>query len=548
MSLDEILEELQLTHKKTPGAAGSGYGVRGKGATTLDQLNSTTRDKYKHFLGCSFKGGDLPPMPGYIKSLPAESNIPINGDDIYVKRVRLVCGNNTDYENDASAADFALACALLQDEFKPEDVEVIMRATRYRDKFDEMRGQTTYFGRTLENAIASVSQGNGTLPTALPVLSINCGRISIPATPPAPRDYVWQGRMVAGHAYALGGFGGVSKSQAALQFAASIALGALFGNVATKKGSALLIFGEDDISEITRRLGAYAAHENLSSTQRSELGKNIRTFGLVGEDTRLTATRNGVLESTILAGAIITTATELAEESREPIRLIVLDHAGLFHGGDFNAREDVSLTMRIINHIAHETGAAVLLLAHSPKSAVASESSDSSAIAGSTAFVDQTRGAFILATMRPNEAKVLGISDAMRQQYVSLVTTKSNYGVTGEVSWFNRTSPPGWEVGVLVPVDLQPPVKSVTPNAAVAVRVKQFIADHPGQYAKTGLRDQRSGMKGVLKASKPDVAAAIEDLLAAGELITREPTPDERKRFGLPQQTKAVLDVSAKGA
>lgn len=281
--------------------------------------------------------------------------------------------------------------------------------------------------------------------------------------------------------------------------------------------------------------------------QRKELEKNIRALGMVGEDTRLTAMRTGALEGTGFAQEIITAATELKKESCEPVRLIVLDHAGLFHGGDFNAREDVSLTMRIINHIAHETGAAVLLLAHSPKAAGVSDTSDASAIAGSTAFVDQTRGAFILATMRPKEAKALGIPEHMRQQYVSLAVVKNNYGKTGDVSWFTRTSSEGWEVGVLVPVDLHPPEKSSTPNAAAADRIKQFIADHPGQYSKTGLRDKRSGVKGELKASKPDVAAAIEDLLAAGELVTREPTAEERNKFGLTQQMKAVLDIPAKG-
>lgn len=534
MLLDEILEELQLTHKSTPCATGSGYAAQGAGSATLDQLDEATHNQYKFFLGFSWLGED--------------DWVDI-GTDLHARRMRLTSGDNSDYGNDTSSADYALACDLLQEGFKPADAEVIMRATRYREKFDSMRGSTTYLERTISNAIASVSEGISTPPTALPALSLEQGRIRIPSTPPPPRDYVWHGRMVSAHAYALGGFGGVSKSQAALQFAASIAMGIPFGNVATKKGSTLLIFGEDDVSEITRRIGAYAAHEKLSTIQRSELEKNIRALGLVGEETRLTAIMNGALNNTLFSVKIIAAAAELAEQSGEAIRLIVLDHAGLFHGGDFNAREDVSLTMRIVNHIAHETGAAVLLLAHSPKAAGVSETSDTSAIAGSTAFVDQTRGAFILATMRDtkDEARKFGISNDMRQQYVSWSVVKNNYGITGEVSWFTRTSPPGWEVGVLVPVDLQPPVKSATPNADVADRVKQFVADHPGQYSKTSLRDKRSGIKGELKASKPDVAAAIEDLLATGELITREPTAEERKKFGLPQQTKDVLDVYSKG-
>ncbi len=545
MSLDALLEELQLTPKKKPGASTGAYGTRGAGNATLDQLKGVVRDQYARFLGAVPSVGGLPPRPDYLKAWTEPGNIE-PGNDKHARRARLTSGDDSDFENDKSEADYALACDLLQDGFQPANVEIIMRATRYREKFDEMRGDATYLARTIGNAIANVAAGNSTTPAEPPVLSLDRGRVSIPTTPPPSRDYVWQGRMVAGHAYALGGFGGVSKSQAALQLAASIGMGTPFGNAATKKGSALLIFGEDDLGEISRRLGAYAAHEKLSATQRNELEKNIRTFGLVGEDTRLTAARHGGLESTTFAGEIIAAADELAEQSKEPTRLIVLDHAGLFHGGDFIAREDVSLTMRIINHIAHLTGAAVLLLAHSPKSSGASETSDASAIAGSTTFVDQTRGAFILATMRTNEAKALGIPEPMRQQYVSLAVVKNNYGKTGDVSWFTRTSPPGWEVGVLVPVDLQPPIKNATPNGAAAERVKHFVADHPGQYSKTSLREKRSGKNGTLKASKPDVAAAIEDLLAEGELITREPTPEERNKFGLSQQTKAVLDVPAK--
>jgi hypothetical protein len=545
MLLDDLLESLQLTHKNKPAAAITGYSTQDLGSATLDQLDDAALEKFADFRGIASQA-DLPfALPDSLKKGVDQTTLNLCGDDKFARRIRLSIGDDSNYGDDASAADFALACDLLQEGFEASDVEVIMRATRYREKFDSMRGDTTYLARTITNAIGSVAQGIST-PSEQPALSLEQGRISIPTTPPPPRDYVWQGRMVAGHAYALGGFGGVSKSQAALQFAASITMGAQFGNVGTKKGSALLIFGEDDVGEISLRIGAYTVHEKLSATQLGEIEKNIRALGLVGDDTRLTAMTKGALENTKFSEKIIAAAIELAEQSEEPIRLIVLDHAGLFHGGDFNAREDVSLTMRIINHIAHQTGAAVLLLAHSPKSAANNESSDTSAIAGSTTFVDQTRGAFILATMRKSEAKALGITETMRQQYVSMAVVKSNYGKIGEVSWFTRTSPPGWEVGVLVPADLQPPVKNATPNAGASSRINQFIADHPGQYSKTALRDKRSGKDGELKASKPEVAAAIEDMLAAGELITRQPTEDERNRFGLPHQMTGVLDVPAK--
>lgn len=544
MLLDDILDDLHLNHTIKQNINQFEYGLIGSGRSDLDQLDTGARDNYKRFLGYSISENDLWPTPDYIKKEFDQDTLNLCGE-LFARRVGLACNDNSDYGNDASAADFAMACDLLDEGFKHEDVEIIMRSTRYREKFDDMRGNTTYLARTINKAIQSIEQGNSSSPAKLTSLSLEQGRISIPMSPPPPRDYVWDKRIVAGHAYALGGFGGVSKSQAALQLAASIGLGLSFGDVATKKGSALLIFGEDDHSEISRRLGAYAAQSNFSTTQRRELERNIRALGLVGEDTRLTTTKNSALQSTQFSEKIIAAAVDLTTHSGEAIRLIVLDHAGLIHGGDFNAREDVSLTMRIINQIAHETGAAVLLLAHSPKAASGAESSDASAIAGSTTFVDQTRGAFILATMRKNEAKALGIIEEMRQQYVSMTVVKNNYGKTGDVSWFTRTNPRDWEVGVLVPVDLQPKVKSLNGAIVSTARIRQFVAEHPGQYSKTSLRKQ-SGKDGVLKASKPEVEAAIEEMLSSGELVTRKPTTEERDKFGLPQQTNLVLDVPIK--
>ena len=47
--------------------------------------------------------------------------------------------------------------------------------------------------------------------------------------------------------------------------------------------------------------------------------------------------------------------------------------------------------MRVVNHVAQETGASVMVLAHISKSANQLEASDASMVAGSTAFVDQAR-------------------------------------------------------------------------------------------------------------------------------------------------------------
>jgi hypothetical protein len=117
----------------------------------------------------------------------------------------------------------------------------------------------------------------------------------------------------------------------------------------------------------------------------------------------LTHFLGGSLEGTGFSAEIIEAARQLEAECGLPVRMIGLDHAGLIHGGEFNAREDVVQTMRQVNHIAQETGAAVLVLAHSPKAAAAAEKSSAGAVAGSTAWVDHARGALVLRAMNDEE-------------------------------------------------------------------------------------------------------------------------------------------------
>ena len=369
------------------------------------------------------------------------------------------------------------------------------------------------------------------------------GRIRIPLLPPPPRDYVWDETMVAGKSYIGAGFGGSSKSQFALQLSMSINLGSLFGFKKCSKGATLLFMSEDDNAEIERRLGASAQALKLSKNDISEIERLMLAVGMVGLDTRLNRSVDRKMEDTGLTQAIIDRAKSHGEETGEKVKLIVLDHAGTFHGGDFNAKEDVSVTMRLINRIASETGASVLLLAHSPKSSNGKELSDASDIAGSTAFVDHARGALVLTTMRPNEAKEFGILDDERESYVCMTTVKNNYGKSGGKIWFTRRSLHGWSVGVLEDVLVQKPIKNITKGGGVQSRVKEFITAHPGQFSKTGIRDRYSGKNGQLKASKRDVEVAIDEMLASGDIDSRPPSDAERTQFGIPKQVSSVLDL-----
>jgi RecA-family ATPase len=371
-------------------------------------------------------------------------------------------------------------------------------------------------------------------------LDLRHAQIAVSLDRPAPRNWIVDGLLLAGKPVVLGGFGGVSKTQLAIQLSVSVALGAPFSGQSVKAGKTLLISGEEDLAEIERRVSAIARKREFYPQEIDRVEQNLKVFGLVGRDVRLSARESKSLLETAFATEIIRLANQIGE-----LRLIIFDHMALLHGGDFNAREDAALTMRILNKVAKETGAAVLVLAHTPKSALERDQSDASMVAGSTAFVDQARGAFILASMRREEAKRYGVEEANRGSYVSLTVVKNNYGPSDRIFWFRRMSFDN--IGLLEPVTLIESSRSPKKAEELENRIIGFIGAHPGQYSKTRLREMLSGKSGPLKASKAVIEATIEMLISSNRLVNRAPTKSERDKFGHGPRVTHVIDVPIKG-
>jgi hypothetical protein len=165
------------------------------------------------------------------------------------------------------------------------------------------------------------------------------GMIAISTAVPQPREYTVEDLLVPGKSVVLAGFGGTSKTQLAFHLAVSIALGTPFGCKAVKQGSVMMCLGEEDRDEVTRRISAIARYQGLTPSQIQLVEQNLRAFPLVGHDTRLSI-RNGKALTEVKFGQEIIAAVNVIGN----VRLLVLDHMGLFHGGDFNAREDAALT------------------------------------------------------------------------------------------------------------------------------------------------------------------------------------------------------------
>jgi RecA-family ATPase len=366
------------------------------------------------------------------------------------------------------------------------------------------------------------------------------GVVQISSAPPPRRSYVFSDQVTPGTMCVLGGSGGVSKTMLTLQTAIAAACGKNLGHIQVGEGSSLLFLGEEDEAERDRRIGAICAH---MEAEHQLVEKRVKCFGAAGIDIRLTKKIDSNAQATNLGSKVIQMAKEHAAQSGAPLRIIAFDHARLVLGGDPNDAEDVTQLTRVLTHIARETGAAVFLLAHSPKSVISKQGNEinSADIAGSTAFVDNSRASFMMWTMRDDEAKNHHVSSTERSEYVRLENVKANYARTGGGYWLKRVYMPDWDVAVLEPVYLQSKSLFQTKDTSdLQDKILRELRKKHGGVSERRLRDM-AGKDGVLGASDSKVRHAIDAMLEEGVIERRTPTSEEKKLHRLSGQVREIL-------
>lgn len=376
------------------------------------------------------------------------------------------------------------------------------------------------------------------------VFCIEDGDLLLPATAPPPRDYIFANSVTRGTAIMVGGLGGTSKTTLVMLMAIHSALGKSWGSLQIREGSSLLFLGEESAAETARRFGGLCA--DLSQVDKAKVTQRVRAFPAIGKDLRVTQSLGGDPHPTRFADEIIRLSLAHQEESGIALSFIVLDHTRLFMSGDPNAADDVTQLTRVLAHIANATQAVVILIAHSPKSVMSKESaSDASEIFGSGAFTDNTRGTFVLHTMRPEEAKTYGMSDNERTDYVCLTNVKANYGKAGGAWWFRKESVRDWQIGTLVPETLYS-AKLFSQFSGLSKRLVDLVKTKPGTLTLSKVRGL-AGKTGVLGASERDVRITLDRLVDEGQLILEPLTKEQRADRGLSANVKEVLNLPTAG-
>lgn len=401
----------------------------------------------------------------------------------------------------------------------------------------------TLFHRAKQVLPGSIPTVHPITASAVPALSptdLTLGRMKILTQPPPPRTYIFGGVVTPGTVAVLAGSGGTAKTGLAIQLCIHGALVRDLGQIQVGGFASLMILAEESTAERDRRFGGLCS--KLTAAERACVERLVNCRAEVGTDLRLTALQDGNPEETAWVDHIIALAKAHALAAEAEVGLIVIDHARLVMGGDPISSDHVTALLRALNRIAVTTGAAVLLLAHSPKSTIGKDTeADAAEIFGSGAFVDHARAALVMHSMRPSEAKVFGLSDDERKKLVGLTVVKSNYGPSNQKWWQRKEVIQGWQVVELVPEFLLPKGQAQM-YSTLTKRIIDLVKRKPYQLTKRRIRDH-AGTKRELGASERDVVAAVDRALNEGVLILRAPTQEERKTYKVPASVREIVDV-----
>jgi hypothetical protein len=261
--------------------------------------------------------------------------------------------------------------------------------------------------------------------------------------PPPPRRYLLANFLPAATVALAGAAGGTGKSQFSIQAGLCLATGDKLADhwEVREKGASLLLCSEDESEELHRRVHntfeQMTAGEDAEAkrVKRAAIVNNFFVTSLVGDDVRLLKQeqRGGWSINTARVQEIIAAAQQIPD-----LKLIVLDPASRFRGGDENDSDGATRFIEVLERIRAATGATVLVTAHVNKTSIKDDDPSNTAFRGASGLTDGARMTFMMSTLTEAAARTKGIPVADRWKYVRVDTGKFNYGPPVREVWLKK--------------------------------------------------------------------------------------------------------------
>lgn len=334
-------------------------------------------------------------------------------------------------------------------------------------------------------------------------------------TSPPPRRWLMKGIIPAGIVCQLVAPGGTGKTMIAMQLGVSCATGLPFAGAwePVETGSVLMLLGEDDDSELHRRVYNIANQIAVTSTTAAtQLGERLFIKSVIGEDNLLTSTEADTREvrHTPLVDRLIVTAKQIPD-----LKLIVIDPASRFRGGDENAAGDTTRFVQALERIAQATGATVLVIHHANKASMTASSGSQSAARGSSALTDGVRLQINLATLNKDTGKRYGLTEDDCKGYLTLSIAKTNYSAPQNDILLKRGEGGYLSLANDVPI---PRAQAGLP-AAIAKLIRSEAAAG-NRHSKSGFAKLFGGADKQFKLSHNELRAQLDDMIAAKTITT----------------------------
>lgn len=249
-----------------------------------------------------------------------------------------------------------------------------------------------------------------------------------------PREWLYETKILRKYTTFFASPGGVGKTAYLIAIMLACAANEALLHDKPRAGRPLNVWMfnlEDDIIEMRRRIKAAMIHFNLDPAILEHVRLNS------GRDRGIRIVRTGD------GGSYVVTpdyAQLVAEMKAEAIDVLIIDPFLRSHGvpeNDNGAQDEV---MRVWAQVAQETNAAVVLVHHTKKGAIAG---DVDSMRGGSTQAGGARSAYTLAPMSPEEAERVGVPEEERRLYVRVDDAKSNMAPPlGKTEWLRLVGVP----------------------------------------------------------------------------------------------------------
>jgi hypothetical protein len=327
---------------------------------------------------------------------------------------------------------------------------------------------------------------------------------------PPPQRWVLAGLLPLGIVAAYVAQGGVGKSQLLMQLCYSVATGVPLAGFwpVGEQGTVLMLCAEDSRAEIHRRVHRIHAQigASMPNNARKQLEDRFLVRSMVGQDVLLTtATRNSEVVRTPLLEQLLLTAKQATN-----LKLIIIDPAARFRGGDENSNADATRFVQALEYLAQSTGATVLIAHHSGKGASSAKEADQNASRGASALTDGIRWQMALTPLTGGITGYASIPQDQRHLYLEARLVKTNY-TAPQPPVLLRRCPDGYLEAISVPQSVQ--------TDATLVEVLHTLHSSAKGLTARQFESLHGGLKKSLKLSERAVRAVLDEACARGFLI-----------------------------